>query len=178
MKIKVTLNRKFTRKLNADGTANPDLNQQLIDYVDDAVRNRAKGHAITKDGVKLTQWYNIDQDEIIHPTAHFVAGLGDGNEIEGAECCQAFIEIFDLDDEPDSDLPGYTDRVDEDGSYPWTWGEYFDQTNNTPEVRDERIFIGAATFIGRSTNLLATEHLQMTLDGFTLLSFNDLPDTI
>lgn len=87
----------------------------------------------------------------------------------------AFVEIADMQDNPNPLLPGYADRSNGEDSTPWTWKAWCDQPHKAATIRGGRIFIGAATFALRSQRLTQDEHDFLKSEGITLIHQGDLP---
>ena len=88
----------------------------------------------------------------------------------------AFVEIADMNDNPNPLLPGYADRVSEgEDPIPWTWQAWCDQPHKAATIRGGKTYIGAATFALRSQRLTQDEHDALTQAGVTLIHQDDLP---
>ena len=89
----------------------------------------------------------------------------------------AFVEIADMQDNPNPLLPGYADRVssEDEDTTPWTWKDWDAQPHKSVTRRGGRIYIGAATFALRSQRLTQDEHDALTQAGVTLIHQDDLP---
>ena len=84
----------------------------------------------------------------------------------------AFIEILDMDANPNPLLPNYSDK--EEGQ-PWTWREWCDQPTKAATTRDNRLFIGAGTFAAKSLCLTLEEYDTLTAAGVVLIHPDSLP---
>ena len=177
MDIFIYLNRKFTRHdLSAFGSPNPDADPMLVALLADANDNGAETYGEDAGDQKLVRIEEIGADEVSLDLALYIAGKGEGCEVENAYSVSGFVEILDMGDLVPDYLPGYDFRIDDEGlAYPWTWGEWTAQPHVAETWRGDRSFIGAATFAKRSTNLTATEHLAILTAGGKVFHWDDLP---